>query len=128
MSDISPELQSILNDIADQPSFCGFTVDGVNSKGHCGETPLHIVASWRDIRAARLLLEAGADPNAHGEDGETPLHCAVLHQDWELAKLLLAFGASKEEQTTGGSTPLDIARICNYKEGIALLSDNSSRI
>jgi ankyrin repeat protein len=56
-----------------------------------------------DVRAcARLLLDAGADPNSHtvewgGEGRMTALFDAVERRDLELARLLLERGAEREE-------------------------------
>ena len=40
---------------------------GVNSPGSCGDTPLHFYVWSDDLEAARVLLDAGADPNAPGD-------------------------------------------------------------
>jgi ankyrin repeat protein len=39
-----------------------------------------------------LLLEMGADPNAHDSDGCTPLIIAVAYREWNISKLLLDAG------------------------------------
>jgi ankyrin repeat protein len=55
--------------------------------------PLHSAAAVRDAEAIRLLLEAGADPNAKEAAGFTPLHAAAHHDDEASAALLLRYGA-----------------------------------
>ena len=40
------------------------------------------------VNKARLLLEAGADPNAIDVDGDTPLDYALEHENPEMAALL----------------------------------------
>lgn len=61
--------------------------------------PLHSAAAARDPDAryaiARLLLEAGADPNARQQDDYTPLMAADQHGDARLRELLVAHGASR---------------------------------
>ena len=39
-------------------------------------SPLHVAVAAAACESARLLMEAGADPNARGRTGETPLHLA----------------------------------------------------
>jgi ankyrin repeat protein len=81
-------------------------------------TPLHVVADWPGYFPAgpaivRLLIDAGADPNAGaatgGDRGETPLHWAASSDDADVADALISGGADIE--TPGGSigTPLDNA-------------------
>jgi uncharacterized protein len=81
---------------------------------HGTRTPLHVAADWPGYFPAgpatvRLLIEAGADPNADSGGGkpETPLHWAASSDDADVAEALISGGANLE--TPGGSigTPLD---------------------
>ena len=83
---------------------------------HGTRTPLHVAADWPGYFPAgpavvRLLIEAGADPNADtgGDKAETPLHWAASSDDADVADALISGGADIE--TPGGSigTPLDNA-------------------
>lgn len=69
----------------------------VNSKTTTGVTPLHLAA--RDCptgRETKLLLAAGADPDAVAGDGTAPLHNACRGGNHEAVEALLKAGASPE--------------------------------
>jgi len=72
--------------------------------------PLHSAAASRSLATSRLLLAAGASPDARQTGGFTPLHEAALHADVELIQLLLEHGASTAVRNDDGQTPADLAR------------------
>jgi uncharacterized protein len=85
-------------------------------------TPLHLVTDWPGYfpngpQIARLLIEAGADPNAlttsqgaePGPGSETPLHYAASSDDVEVAEALIDGGADIEVPDGSIGTPLDNA-------------------
>ena len=97
--------------------------------------PLHSAAAYRDpARAtamARLLLEAGADPNAQRRGGFTPLHEAVVTCNVELAELLLDHGANPHLSNDDGDSPLQLAHAHGPKckaELVALLDETLNRL
>ncbi|MBI2386473.1 MAG: ankyrin repeat domain-containing protein [Elusimicrobia bacterium] len=59
--------------------------------GAGGETPGH-------VEAARMLLDAGVDPNARRENGYSPLHFAITNNHPGVAKLLLERGANPNDE------------------------------
>lgn len=109
-----------------------------------GETPLHAALCTtervRHNRVMRVLLEAGADPNARtvaGAEtggfmrdvrtrGETPLHRAAAFGDEEAIRLLLDAGADREAKDANGDSalswaswhlrPASILRMLCYRE------------
>lgn len=61
-------------------------IDGL---GAYYRTPLHMAVYNNHIACATLLLNSGANPNAHAELGLTPLHYAVTRINTEMVTLLL---------------------------------------
>jgi ankyrin repeat protein len=82
---------------------------------HKTRTALHVVCDWPGYfphgpEIVRILVEAGADPNAVGSPGdETPLHWAASSDDAEVAEALIDAGADVD--VAGGSigTPVENA-------------------
>src|SRR5215472_7050342 len=94
----------------------------LNGRGKGTETPLHVVAGWPGYfpngpEIARLLIDAGADPNAlttsqgsqPGPGSETPLHYAASSDDVDVAEALIDGGADLEVPNGSIGTPLDNA-------------------
>ncbi len=77
-------------------------------------TALHVVADWPGYfpngpQIVRLLLAAGADPNARRPGDETPLHWAASSDDADVAAALIDGGADIEAPDGSIGTPLDNA-------------------
>lgn len=95
----------------------------LGSKESGTSTPLHLVTDWPGYfpngpQIARLLIEAGADPNAlttrrgsetTGPGDETPLHYAASSDDVDVAEALIEGGADIEVPDGSIGTPLDNA-------------------
>jgi len=76
------------------------------------ETPILSAVEPPEIEAARVLLQAGADPNVRRSTHESPLQLAVERQDVDMAALLLRHGAVQTMDEWGGLrglTPLGMA-------------------
>ena len=74
-------------------------------------TALHVVSDWPGYfpngpQTVRILIEAGADPNARSPGDETPLHWAASSDDVEVAKALIDAGADIEAPDGTIGTPL----------------------
>jgi uncharacterized protein len=92
----------------------------VGKDGGAG-TPLHLVTDWPGYfpngpQIARLLIDAGADPNAltasrdsPGPGDETPLHYAASSDDVDVAEVPIEAVADIETPDGSIGTPLDNA-------------------
>jgi ankyrin repeat protein len=78
--------------------------------------PLHSAAAADQTEISRLLLDAGADPNAAQEGGFVPLHAAAQTGNAELAELLLERGADPAVQADDGRTAAGIAREARHAQ------------
>jgi bla regulator protein BlaR1 len=99
------------------------------------DPPLNQAARVGAVGAAKLLLEAGADPNSivvtdpgYGGAGNTPLCDACETDSDEIVGLLLDHGAGLETVTSGGFTPMLYAAYNHAPRCLALLIDRGANI
>jgi ankyrin repeat protein len=71
--------------------------------------PLHAAAAGGRLEACRLLLRAGADPNARQRGGYTALMTASVVNNGDLAELLVAYNADLGLRNDEGNTAAEIA-------------------
>ena len=55
----------------------------VYAKDKCGNTPLHLAASFSAVAEVEVLLKAGADPSAIDNAGKTP-HAVAKHENRDI--------------------------------------------
>jgi ankyrin repeat protein len=82
-----------------------------------GFRPLHLAAQQRQLAAAQVLLDAGAEVDSQNAFGNTPLSVAVFNSrgDGDLIRLLRERGADPLVANASGQTPVGLARlIANY--------------
>lgn len=75
-----------------------------------------------DLRKVRLLIDKGADVNAHSKQGRTPLQIAAMHDgNVEVIRLLLKKGVDVKAPDSGGSAALIAAAAANDTGIVKLL-------
>lgn len=86
-----------------------------NHRANDGQTPLHVAAMQAQLEAVKLLLEAGANPNAVDKKGNTPLMIAAsglagdAEREWHTVDCLLRAGADPSRRNHEGKTATDIS-------------------
>jgi ankyrin repeat protein len=82
----------------------------VNELGKAGQTPLHFALLGPHLDMLSLLIEKGADVNAHDSQGASPLDDAVWRGQLDAVAMLLAHGARlNDPHTQTGATPVNEA-------------------
>jgi ankyrin repeat protein len=74
-----------------------------------GTTPLHLAAECGLLSITRLLIEAGAYPNATNVSGRTAVHLAAQNCHEPIIRTLAPSGADLNLQDNKGLTPLHLA-------------------
>ena len=124
---MNPELEALLETFREN-EFSEFAAVGIPDpfvrSPWTGDTLLHFVATWGDLHAAQLLVDAGVEIDLSGEDDFTPLHTAISHGHLELAKFLLSRGANPAKKCMFG-TGFEMAATSD-KPGIAELFTNGT--
>jgi len=74
-----------------------------------GEVPYREPGSRKPDEAFKVLIEAGANPNAKAPDGQTLLHQVARAGNLELIRVLAAAKVDFEQKNNDGFTALDVA-------------------
>jgi len=70
--------------------------------------PFREVSNRKPIDAVKLLLEAGADPDAKTPDGDTALHLAAFAGKLDIVRTLIEGGADINVKDAAGKTALQV--------------------
>jgi ankyrin repeat protein len=74
-----------------------------------GPPPFREASNRDPVEAVKVLLAAGANPNAVPPDGSTPLHQAVTARQVPIIRALVAAGAKLDAVNKDNLTPLQVA-------------------
>jgi uncharacterized protein len=88
----------------------GAKIDAISRNPQANQ-PLHAaLALSRNPESVKLLLAAGADPNARQAGGFTPLFSAATSNRRDLAEMLVSHGANAHARDDRGKAAADFAR------------------
>jgi len=104
------KVKSILEMVHETPDFAEVDFSDVNACSTNGDNALHCVVQWKDISAAKAMIDAGINVNKTGDLGYSPLHVACMHGDLEMIRLLIENGADLFAKSAG-DTPFASARL-----------------
>lgn len=81
-----------------------------NKSDFNGVAPLHEAIFLKKVNTVKILLRAGADPNALTLDGSTPLFFAAYHGNHEILDLVIANGGKILGKNKAGQSAIDVAK------------------
>lgn len=103
--------------------------DQINAKGlYEGLYPLHYAVSANNKEMVNLLIDKGADINAHSSDGSTSLHVASVLGYKEIVALLIKGGADVNAKDNRDRTPLHLASQGGHIEIVKFLIEKGADI
>jgi len=91
-------------------------------------TPLHSAARYGAYKAARFLLDRGADFNVKDEKGNTPLHLASIYRHDEIVDLLIQHKSDVDLLNAQGQASLYLASLYGNPESIKLLLAGGAKL
>ncbi len=94
----------------------------LHGQGPEGDSALHVATTLGDLRAVRLLINAGVKVNCCDEMNETPLHRAVNGRFLDIIEYLLNHGASADYKGSFGYSPREWASQMGYRDVVELFS------
>jgi ankyrin repeat protein len=116
--------KAVQDEDLDNLRFC--LTDGADPdlRNEQGQTLLHKAVMEGKIKAARLLLDAGADADLHGgSPGYTSLHWAAYRQSADMTRLLLEYTTQLERTDHQSMTPLQLAAFMGARGVVEALAE-----
>ena len=100
--------------------------DDLSTQDEFGHTIVHECVRRKNLASLRVVLEAGAPPDAQNGLGNTALHLAAMSEFLEGLQLLLVFGCNRNARNKRAETPLHLALMfCKGATAQALISANA---
>ena len=100
----------------------------VNFRNEKGDSMIMLASYHGHLDAARVLLDAGADPQVANDQGQTPLAGAAYKGNVPMVELLLAHGAHVEGASPDGKTPVMMAAMFNRSAVVDVLLRHGARL
>ncbi len=107
----------------------GFDINQLYSGGEKKQlmTGLYLAAGYGQHTVAKMLLNAGADPNVRVYSGKTPLINAAQNSHGAVIDILIASGADVNAVTNDNESAIYIASIGGYDHLVQRLMDAGAR-
>jgi ankyrin repeat protein len=94
-----------------------------------GAAPLIWIAAQRNqLGICKLLLNYGADPNAHANFGESAIFLAIVNGNEDLVRILIGSGANVNAENSNSVTPIFYAAKYGNPTVMDLLQESGAKI
>jgi hypothetical protein len=103
-------------------------IDEIDATDSMGRTALHLAAYQHNIKAIRILLVRGADPNIKDQYGKAPLHNVAATGSYLATEALILGGADLEVRDQFDCTPLHHPSLIGNHRVVELFVDSGSNI
>ncbi|MBR2892007.1 MAG: ankyrin repeat domain-containing protein [Bacilli bacterium] len=98
----------------------------INSKRYRGRTLLHYAVKYQNIKAIKLLIKCGVNPEICDDDYNTPLHLAVVVGDSSIILELIKYHVNINSTGEFDQTPLHLAITTNNYNIVKILLEHGA--